>query len=114
MRELTDLMDALVALRVDLCKDGNPAHPADHLGAEQIKTLCYLATVAIDLTHRIAARENADATGGHLLGWMVRRARTSLQQNLPGLPDPECSAERGLELRGVANLLHLFSQRVGL
>jgi hypothetical protein len=58
--ELTALMDTLVALRIDLCKDGIPAQPADHLDHEAIKTLCYLATLAIDKTKHLIEREKAD------------------------------------------------------
>ena len=58
--ELVALMDTLVALRMDLCKDGIPALPADHLDHEAIKTLCHLATVAIDKTKHLIEREKAE------------------------------------------------------
>ena len=102
-----------MALRVDLCNDGNPAHPADHWDAEQIKVLCYLATVAIDLARALSFAKTAMAPGRATHSRFVRHPRTTLQQNLPALLDAECRAERGLDLRGVANLLRHFSQRVG-
>ena len=58
--ELSQLLDTLVALRMDLCQDGMPEKPADHLSAGAIKTLCHLATVAIDTTKALIARD-ADA-----------------------------------------------------
>ena len=65
--ELPQLLDALVALRMDLCKDGIPGKPADDLSADAIKRLCHLATVAIDTTKSIMAQDADTAKAARLL-----------------------------------------------
>ena len=64
--ELPQLLDTLVALRMDLSKDGVPGKPADELSAEAIKTLCHLATVAIDTTKSIMAGDADTAKAAQL------------------------------------------------
>lgn len=64
--ELLQLLDTLVALRMDLSKDGVPGMPADELSADAIKMLCHLATVAIDTTKSIMARDADTARAAQL------------------------------------------------
>jgi hypothetical protein len=64
--KLPQLLDTLVALRMDLCKDGIPGKPADELSADEIKTLCHLANIAIDTTKSMMARD-PDAAAASLL-----------------------------------------------
>jgi hypothetical protein len=65
--ELPQLLDTLVALRMDLSKDGIPGTPADELSAEAIRTLCHLATVAIDTTKSMMAQDADTAKAARLL-----------------------------------------------
>jgi hypothetical protein len=58
--ELPQLLDTLVALRMDLCTNGIPGKPADELSADEIKTLYHLANIAIDRTKSMMAQD-ADA-----------------------------------------------------
>lgn len=71
--ELPQLLDTLVALRMDLSKDGMPGEPADELSADAIKTLCHLVTAAIDTTKSIMAREADTARAAQLWpDWSLR------------------------------------------
>src|SRR5258707_245253 len=64
--ELFQLLDTLVALRMDLSKDGVPGKPANELSADAIKMLCHLATAAIHTTKSIIAREADTAKAAKL------------------------------------------------
>jgi hypothetical protein len=64
--ELLQLLDTLVALRMELSKDGVPGKPANELSADAINRLCHLATVAIHTTKSMLALEADTAKAAQL------------------------------------------------
>jgi hypothetical protein len=51
--DLFDLLDILVAMRLDICTAGDPACPVRALKPETIEGLCVLVNNAIASTHRL-------------------------------------------------------------
>jgi len=101
--ELTQLLDTLVALRMELSKDGIPGKPANELSADAISMLCRLATVAIDTTKSIMAGEADTAKAAQLCPDWFRRSehrepasRGSLERSSPGEAS-NISAQTGAE-----------------
>ena len=89
--ELFQLLDTLVALRMELSKDGIPGKPANELSADAINMLCHLATAAIHTTKLIIAR-NADTAKAAKLcpdwsrreGYREAAPRGTLGRSSPG------------------------------
>lgn len=63
-KDLFDLMDVLIAMRLGLCSEGKPGCPVTTLTPEAIKDLCDMASRAISATSRLIDRITADAGPG--------------------------------------------------
>jgi hypothetical protein len=61
--DLFDLLDILVAMRLDVCTAGDPACPVRTLAPEKIENVCSLVSRAIASTHDLIDALDVEAPG---------------------------------------------------